>query len=183
MTYPSFASGDVLTAAEMNAVGLWLVKTQTVGTGVATVEVTSAFSSTYDNYRVTYQGGSGSGWMSLNMQFGVGTTWTATGYNGGAAYINVGAANWQVAVSGGTNFVGGSANTDYTMIALDVLSPNLAKRTLAYGPFVRMDNGQIGHSWIEQAATTQFTSFRFTTSAGTLTGGTIRVYGYKNGLS
>jgi len=49
MTYPSFTSGDILTAADMNAVGLWLVKTQTVGTAVSSVQVTGAFSSTYDN--------------------------------------------------------------------------------------------------------------------------------------
>ncbi len=49
MTYPSFSAGDILTAADMNAVGLWLVKTQTVGTAVASVTVTDAFSSTYDN--------------------------------------------------------------------------------------------------------------------------------------
>jgi len=56
MSFPSFASGEVLTAADMNAVGLWLVKTQTVGTGVPSVVVTDAFSANYDNYLVTISG-------------------------------------------------------------------------------------------------------------------------------
>jgi len=40
MTFPVFASGDVLNASDMNGVGLWLVKTQAVGSGVASVTVT-----------------------------------------------------------------------------------------------------------------------------------------------
>jgi hypothetical protein len=39
-TPPDFSSGAVLTAAQMNSVGLWLVKTQTVGTAVSSVAVT-----------------------------------------------------------------------------------------------------------------------------------------------
>ena len=44
MSFPVFASGDVLNASDMNGVGLWLVKTQTIGTGVSSVVVTGAFS-------------------------------------------------------------------------------------------------------------------------------------------
>jgi hypothetical protein len=51
MTYP-WASGEVLTAADLNAyAGLILVKTQTIGTAVSSVTVTGAFSSTFQNYR------------------------------------------------------------------------------------------------------------------------------------
>ena len=74
MGYPDFAPGDVLTAADMDAVGLWLVKTQTVGTGVSSVTVTGAFSSTYDNYFVTYTGGTGSTQTPLRIQMGSTTT-------------------------------------------------------------------------------------------------------------
>ena len=51
-TPPVFSAGAVLTAAQMNAVGLWEIKTQTIGTGVASFEVTGAFSSDYDNYKI-----------------------------------------------------------------------------------------------------------------------------------
>ena len=90
MTYPSFTSGEVLTAADMNAVGLWLVKTQTVGTAVASVTVTDAFSSTYDNYRIIYTGGAASTSCVLSLQFGIGGTMTTTNYYGVAAYANLG---------------------------------------------------------------------------------------------
>ena len=60
MTYPVFASGDVLNASDMNAVGMWLVKTQTIGTAVSSVQVTNAFSTNYRNYLILLDGGVGS---------------------------------------------------------------------------------------------------------------------------
>ena len=57
MSYPVFASGDVLNASDMNGVGLWLVKTQVIGTAVSSVTVTSAFTTDYDQYMITVTGG------------------------------------------------------------------------------------------------------------------------------
>ena len=52
MAFP-YSSGDVLTAADLNASsGLVLVKTQTIGTSVTSVTVSDAFSSTFDNYKI-----------------------------------------------------------------------------------------------------------------------------------
>lgn len=181
MTYPTFNSGDVLTAAEMNAVGCWLVKSQVVGTGVATIDVTSAFSSDYQNYRVTYSGGVGSTNANLNMQFGIGLTFTATNYFGGLGFINVGGATWQIAANnGGGSFTAGTQRTAGANLYLEIQQPNQPADTYAQGPYNRLDNGQIGHTWILQSSTNQYTSFRLTTTAGTVTGGTIRVYGYRN---
>ena len=39
--------------------GLVLIKTETIGTTVSSVTVTSAFSATYDNYKIIVAGGSG----------------------------------------------------------------------------------------------------------------------------
>jgi hypothetical protein len=74
-TPPDFTTGAVLTAAQMNAVGLWLVKTQTVGSAVPDVTVTDAFSADYDNYKILYTGGTASGAVGpLNMKLGSSTT-------------------------------------------------------------------------------------------------------------
>ena len=59
MTYPTFTNGQVLPASDLNAIGLWLVKSQTVGTGVSSVTVSNAFSADFDNYRIIYSGGVG----------------------------------------------------------------------------------------------------------------------------
>jgi len=49
-TPPDFTTGQVLTAAQMNAVGLWLIKTQTLN--AVSNDITDVFTSDYDSYRV-----------------------------------------------------------------------------------------------------------------------------------
>jgi hypothetical protein len=96
-TPPTFSSGTVLTAAQMNAVGLWLVKTQTIGNAVSSVAVTNAFSTDYDNYKIIISGGASSAQAFLTLQLGA----SATGYyyaNSGVTYA-------------GVAFVGGASNT------------------------------------------------------------------------
>jgi len=110
---------------------------------------------------------------------------TTTNYYGTAAYANLGAAAWQLAINNPgsqcDNVGGGNTTSAYLMT--DVLMPNLAEQTSIFGPYVLSDFGRFGLHSFAQLSTTQFTSFKITPSAGTITGGTIRVYGYKNGLS
>lgn len=178
MTFPSFATGDVLTAADMNAVGLWLVKTQTVGTAVASVTVNNAFSSSYKNYKIIWNAGLGSGFADLALSLG-GIT---TGYYGGqfgASYVtgNYGgrgvnnAASWLYA---------GSCNSSFAFFHCDVIAPQAAERKLCHG-YCSYYGAAFAYSMFtgEVTSTAQATSFTITPSAGTLTGGTIYVYGYK----
>jgi hypothetical protein len=181
MTFPTFVNGDPLGSSDLNAVGLWLVKTQAVGSGAATIDVTGCFDSTYQNYRVSYTGGVGSANLNLNLQFLIGTTPTASNYFGGRGYFNVGGGTWQVGVDNGTtSFTAGSASTVFALVAIDVQLPNVNGPTFANGPYNRLDNGLVGHGWTHQTSTSQFTGFRLTTSTGTVSGGTIRVYGYRD---
>lgn len=154
----------------------------TVGSAVSTIDVYGAFSSTYDNYHVVYSGGAGSSTHTLLLQFGIGATITNINYFGGAGFINVGAGTWQVLTDNGTssaNYAGGGG-TNVTTMSLDVLMPNLAENTYFYGQFQQDPNGRFGQCSYAQLGSTQFTSFRITPSTGTLTGGTVRVYGYRN---
>ena len=164
------------------APGLVLIKTQTVGSGVSIVEVFDAFSSTYENYRIIYTGGSSSTSQALGLQFGVGSTWTNTNYFGAAAYINLGAAAWQLAYDNPGAYAGngGGGNTTSSYLMTDVLMPNMAEHTAFHGPYILSDFGRMGTHSFAQLSTTQFTSFRIICNTGTLTGGTIRVYGYRN---
>jgi hypothetical protein len=175
MSFPSFASGEVLTAADMNAVGLWLVKSQAVGTGVSSVTVTGAFSADYDNYKVIYADGAGSTIAVINMRLGS----TAAGYfNAGmivpytgatSASQNNNAAQWSPV---------GVFASDYANLNFEILSPFLSKKTFiawdylyATGEYIRA-GGYLND-------TSSYTSFTIITGGGTLTGGTIRVYGYR----
>lgn len=179
MTYPSFNVGEVLTASDMNAVGLWLVKTQTIGTAVASVDVTSCFNSTYDNYYVTVSGGTTSvADENVEMQMLSGTTPSITGYYGAVLYhLYAGAFN-SLTDNNAANFsyVGGTDGRIY--LSLNVMSPNLAVPTAVGGPFVRQILA--GHYSGVHRVSTAYDGFRLLANAGTFTGGTIRVYGYRN---
>ena len=175
MTYPVFTAGDVLRATDMNALGLWLVKTQTIGTGVASQQVTGAFSADYDDYLITVSGGTASTNTVLAMYFGAVTT----GYRWNFMY---GSFNNTGAVAGTLNnasilYVGTVATNGITA-AITVNSPFLSKPTAVLG-----SGGSPGvFSGVVQGYepnATSFTSFFLLPSTGTLTGGTINVYGYK----
>jgi uncharacterized protein YdbL (DUF1318 family) len=179
-TPPDFTSGAILTAAQMNSVGLWLVKTQTVGSAVASVTVTDAFSSDFENYKIVISGGAGStAGATLNMTLGA----TATGYYFGATASAFASAT--VTAINGNNTTSwsraGVANTNSMNGEIGLFSPNLAKRTHYNGQYVQTVTGGNAVSsggFLDNA--TQYTAFTLTPSAGTITGGIIRVYGYRN---
>lgn len=179
MTYPSFASGDVLTAADMNAVGLWLVKTQTIGTAVSSVTVTGAFSSTYDTYKVVINSGVGS--TAANIAFRLGSSTTGY-YSGGVVYNYATAAGTATNDNNAASLTrAGQCDTGAINLDLTVIDPALAKITKFnhwYALPGTTFNGGMGAGFHNVA--TAFTDFTLTPSAGTLTGGTIRVYGYRN---
>ena len=161
------------------ASGLTLISATTIGTTVSSVTVTGAFSSTYDNYRIILSGGVGSANGEINMILGATTTgyyrfliygsYTSNTVNG-AGTAN--AANWAHAGNGSTTMLNAE---------IDLYGPNLAKNTIIVG---RSSAAVTSSSAIWQNGylndTTQYTAFTFTPNSGTLTGGTIRVYGYQN---
>ena len=179
-TPPDFSSGAVLTAAQMNGVGLWLVKTQVVGSAVSSVTVTSAFSSDYDNYRIIYSGGTASADVALAVQLGS----TTTGYHYSIVYnqysattpLGAGATNTTAFLNAGrTSTVGNN-------LSVDLFGPNIASYTgarysstdlLATNGFMITGAGMLNN-------TTSYTAFTILPASGTITGGTIRVYGYRN---
>ena len=179
MTYPSFNSGDVLTAAEMNAVGMWLVKTQTIGSAVSSVTVTDAFSSNYDNYKIIVSGGVGSTSASIGLRLGASTT----GYYSGLIFMLYSAAAASgVGVNNGSLFTYAGNGTANSIAAnIDLLNPFNAKTTSISNAY--MDNSTAGAGGNQNGfhnSATSFTAFTLVAGAGTLTGGTIRVYGYRN---
>jgi len=181
MAIKTFTTGEVLTAADTNEYlansGLVFVKSQTVGTGVSSVAVTGAFSSTYDNYKIIYSGGVGSGTTSIRMTLGSANTqyymmltfvaWSSAAYT----FLGVdNGAQWTTV---------GSMDANQTAVNLDVLNPFASKYTMFSGTYTRSDLG--GPVFGVQKSTTSFTAFTFTPDSGTLTGGTITVFGYRKG--
>jgi hypothetical protein len=176
MAYPTFNAGQVLTATEMNAVGLWLVKTQTVGNAVSSVTVTGAFSSDFDNYLITISNGVAS--TDANIQFRLGAS--ATAYSGSLIYTTytIAAANFAQDNNAAIFSFAGSGNTNGLNFNATVLAPNLAKYTTISSSYLGALSGG-NYNGIHKA-TTQHTAFTIIASAGTWTGGTIKVYGMRN---
>lgn len=182
MTYPSFVSGDVLGAADMNAVGLWLVKTQTIGTTQSSVVVSSAFSADYDNYLITLSGGVASTSTYISMVLGATTTGYYFGANGvrwdtGAATSVFGSnqASFTNAFYGNADTLNGYVNVQnpFNTKRTMMLQQLMLNVTTGVGPL--FGGGYLNND-------TSYTAFTLATVTGgaTLTGGTIRVYGYRN---
>lgn len=174
MSYPVFASGDVLNASDMNAVGLWLVKSQTVGTGVSSVTVTGAFSSDYDAYKVIYTGGVGSGSIDIYLTLGS----TTSGYLWSAVYTTYNTTPAGAGTAAGSYFGFPAAATgSWAHGQFELDGPFLSQRTFYNAQNVNFAAGVNAVGYLDNS--TSYTAFTLTTSAGTLTGGTIRVYGYR----
>ena len=178
MTFPSFVPGEVLRSQDMNAVGLWLVKTQTIGAGVTSIPVTDAFTADYQTYRIVIENESTSGGASHLFQF---TGITTSSYFSGGSYGSWGGATQtgfgNAAATSWTISANAVAATG-TMMTIDVTNPNIARRK--YG-FVTSQAGN-GHLTFNQycTSTSTATGFTISKSGDTMTGGTIRVYGLKN---
>jgi hypothetical protein len=177
-TPPDFSSGAVLTAAQMNSVGLWLVKTQTIGTGVSSVTVTGAFSADYDNYRIVIGGGVGStGSTSMRLTLGA----SATAYYGSLVYYQYGIAATSYAQDNNAarfSFVANAGSNQFAT-SFDLLNPFLAKWTVVKDSVWVANNAAGEYLGVHQSAVS-YSAFTLTPEAGTLTGGTIKVYGYRN---
>jgi hypothetical protein len=159
--------------------GLELVKTQTVGSAVASVEVTSAFSSTHDNYKIVYMGGSCSSQGDLKMTLGS----TTSGYYNNVIYTAWNNTVAAASTNNGSSWERAGISETVNSLQIELYGPFLSQRTVMWGTFVGADSTRVGGSTSGFLAnTTSYTSFTITTTAGTLTGGTIRVYGYRNSI-
>ena len=182
------ANGTVLTADSTEATGLkWataaagltLVKSQTIGSAVSSVTVTDAFSATYENYLITVSGGVGSANSDISLKLGA----TATGYYYFEIYGTYGSSSVNGASGNNSTSVRdfGIMSTNSIDCNARIFAPQAAKRTswssnwssTVTGTTVGWNNGFVNDA-------TQYTAFTLTPNSGTMTGGTIRVYGYQN---
>jgi hypothetical protein len=159
--------------------GLQLVKKQTVGSAVASVNVTSAFSATYENYKIVYTGGVGSAAATLLLKMGA----TTTGYYSNLLFNDNNVATPQGAIRSNTvagfDWVGG-ADTNQTALSVDLINPFATKNTYVNN-FYNLFTGatyRYGNNGGFLLNNTSYTDFTIVTTSGTLTGGTIYVYGY-----
>jgi hypothetical protein len=165
--------GTLSTALGGTYPGLRLIKKQTIGTTVSSVVVNDAFSATYDVYKIMISSGVASSATNLRLTLGS----TTTAYNQGQtriAYIGGGSLNF--GINNGAFWEAGIGTTDFLSFENTLINPFLTKRTLFNTVGMGGTTGGFGGGLLDNA--TSYTAFTITSSAGTLTGGTIYVYGY-----
>ena len=176
-TPPTFPSGAILTAAQMNQIGLWLVKSQAVGSGVSSVAITNAFSSDFDHYRVCWVGGTlgaGSGDMTLQL------TGSSSGYDSTLMYHTFAATGTFLGArtTNGSGFLwvgGGDTNGGY--LDVELYGPYNTVYTTATS-LVYNGTSAEGKMLGRHNSNSIYSGFSIYQSSGTMSGGTIQVYGY-----
>lgn len=175
---------EVLTSADTNTYlansGLVYVTSATIGTTVSTVTVANAFNATYSDYRVVISGVSCS---TANNDVRVKFESSLSTYNWAGTYQTYSTPT-TITGTGGVNSGNGiaiaasetSANFSCTF---DVQRPALASFTVVTGTHVNATY-RTTYSGIMNTATA-YTDLIINVSSGTMTGGTIKVYGYRNG--
>jgi len=177
----TFVDAVALPASDINTYltnsGLVYIKQQTVGSGVTSVTVSSAFSTDFDNYRITVTGVVPSVQDSLCLMIGSGRT---NGHYGAMNYMLYSASGGTIGSTNASKILctlnqNGVNNTQFNC---DIFSPFLATRTgmigQGFGRLYYCDFGGADDSLVS------YTSFTLLTDgAGTMTGGTITVYGYR----
>jgi hypothetical protein len=173
------ALGDAIDATVFGlpSGGLTLVKTQTIGTAVSSVVVTSAFSATYDNYRIIVNGcdSSADNYIAVKFYNSTGSTykWSNVRVDFASATVLSGQATATTAIN-----IGITGQDNNTNMAFDVINPFATEYTAVTG--LNTSTNLSGfYNGIDANAVSQ-TGFTLLPISGTYTGGTIRVYGYKN---
>jgi hypothetical protein len=182
MAIKTFTAGSVLTAADTNTYltnsGLVYVASATIGSAVSSVTLSSCFNSTFTAYKIVVAGGTTSADAQLYLKLGA----SATGYyaikafyvySSGSSFTGTdnNAAQWTT--------TGFSINGQGMSACIELQNPFLAAYTyMSASAAATTIGGQV--TGVHQVATS-YSALTITPSAGTMTGGTVTVYGYRLG--
>ena len=159
--------------------GMVLVKSQVIGTTVGSVAVSDVFSATYDAYKIIITGGVTSAASEvLRLTLGA----TVTNYywaQNGRTFADVDNSGAGGGASVAWRAGGGSTKT--LTMNVDLVGPFLSEETYFTAQYIfPSTTGSILNVGGFLDNTTSYTAFTVTPASGTITGGTIRVYGYAN---
>lgn len=156
---------------------LTLVKAQNIGTAVSSVNVTNAFSTAYDYYKIII-GGTGVGSTGLGIQLKLGNSTTGYYMTGIYTFYNSSGSGTSFQNNTTAFLLAGWAGTSNITMNVDLVSPAHATWTKYSSKYTAATDSTY-QDGVHQVST-GYTDFTLTTSSGTITGGTVLVYGYKN---
>jgi hypothetical protein len=168
-------------APAQNPTGMELIKTQTIGTSVSSVNINNAFTDDYANYRIIIDGGTQTA-VSPVISLQLTAAGTASTVNYYATFIFTFYSGTTMNILNTNN----GANIPYVAMSLndglsggfDVYQPKVAGKT-SFGGFTNREDIS-GYVSGFHSPTTSYDGFVLILNSGTMTGGTIRVYGYRN---
>lgn len=154
--------------------GLQLIKTQTIGSAVSTIAVSDVFSATYDNYRIQITNANYSVLCGVRVQMNNSTGSTYSTGNMNIAYTS---ASITTEVSSNSTLWSIATGQGLTGIVLEIINPFNSVAT----HMVSQSAADTYVSWRSgrDSSSTSNTGFTISMTGGTVTGGTIAVYGYR----
>jgi hypothetical protein len=179
MAVKTFTTGELLTTSDTNTYlnngGLVYVTSTTVGSAVSSVTISNCFSSTYDAYRIIIQGNTATNldWLKLTLSGSTGSTYAHS------IFGNVwgSAATTTTSVNNAASSYIGTHDTIHYSISLEIVDPFAAKQTSYYSQGA--SNAYYSSCQGRDSNAASSTGFTLTPNAGTISGGTIAVYGYR----
>ena len=190
MAYPTFSSGDVLNASDMNAVGLWLLETKTLTASAGPIQFDNKFTTSYDNYLLAGHLLQNTSTATYSVQWQDATNAPITGANydstvGGSFYSSGVStfASYNTALAATSIFIGGSIAADYCSFQMVISRPRDAVKTTGSVTFqsdnynATLTNVFVTGGFVHTLATAYY-GCRINITAGTVTG-KVSLYGYK----
>lgn len=179
-TPPDFTAGQVLTAAQMNAIGAWVVQSKNVS-AASVVQFDQAFTTDFDSYFLvgTYLHNTTAGNLNFTLQ-DVSNNSVANNYNGviGGGYTNAGTptfGGFNAPVNAASLTVCASVAADYGSFQMTIQAPRRAVKTQgvlttqAVNWSATLTNVFVTGGFSHTLATAYY-GCRLTPAAGTVTG-------------
>jgi hypothetical protein len=190
MTYPSFSVGEVLTAADMNAVGLWKINTTTFNNEAAK-SIDNVFSADFTNYKIVVQlyGSSNGNIVFFRLINSTGTE-RATNYYGAAWGVDYASGPTTLYSSGARStdlpigYPSATANAQPLTADLTIGNPwSSSTRTVLTGSQTGLNDGAVfigGNANGAYLSAERHRGFWVRNTAATGLYGTVSVYGYRD---
>jgi hypothetical protein len=185
MAVKTFTS-EILTSSDTNTYlangGLVYVAQATIGTGVSAVAITNCFSTTYDNYLISIANATCTNDGAVYFKLLSGSTATTSGFYSSTYYFQPGVASGLGnAVFTNTGYCESLSQSTASSLTgtFNVNSPFIARYSTVTAMGVANDYGR--YVMAVHKANTSYNGFQIEPPGGTLTGGTVTVYGFRKG--